>query len=203
MEIYIVRHGETIWNKEHRLQGRTNIPLSEYGRALARQTGIALRDTYIDQIYSSPLDRAYETACLLRGERDIEIQKDERIIELNFGSLEGQVMEDLKARPETTFEHFFEHPELYQADERGESLEELCARATAFMREEIEPRENQWERVVIVAHGAMNKALMAHVKGHGIKDFWSGGLQKNCNVMIIQLKNGKYSIIDEEKIFYE
>lgn len=203
MEIYIVRHGETVWNKEHRLQGRTNIPLSDYGRELAVKTGIALQDTHIDKIYSSPLDRAYETACLIRGTRNIEIQKDERIIELNFGDLEGQVMEELKVRKETTFQHFFERPELYQADERGESLEDLCVRAASFMREEIEPMEKKWQRVIIVAHGAMNKALMTHIKGHGIKEFWSGGLQKNCNVMIIQLKNGKYSIIDEEKIFYE
>ncbi len=56
MEIYIVRHGETVWNKEKRLQGRTDVPLSEYGRELAEKTGRALRNVEIDRIYSSPLD---------------------------------------------------------------------------------------------------------------------------------------------------
>ncbi len=202
MEIYIVRHGQTIWNKERRLQGRTNIPLSEEGREVAIKTGIALRKVHFDKVYSSPLDRAYETACLICGERDIEIQKDDRLYELNFGNMEGRVMDELKASEDTKFRYFFDNPEQYEPDDRGETLEELCKRGAEFMRTEIEPYENRWQRVMIVGHGAMNKALMTHIKQIDISDFWSGGLQKNCNVMIIQLEHGKYHIIDEEKIFY-
>ena len=66
MELYIVRHGETLWNREKRLQGREDIELSENGRKVARLTGEALMDTRIDKIFSSPLKRAYETACLIR-----------------------------------------------------------------------------------------------------------------------------------------
>ena len=66
MERYIVRHGETLWNKGKRLQGRTDIELNDYGRELARKTGEALMDTEIDVIYSSPLKRAYETAILYK-----------------------------------------------------------------------------------------------------------------------------------------
>ena len=62
MELYIVRHGETLWNREKRLQGREDIELSENGRKVARLTGEALMDTRIDKIFSSPLKRAYETA---------------------------------------------------------------------------------------------------------------------------------------------
>lgn len=202
MEIYIVRHGETVWNKEKRLQGRTNIPLSSYGRELAEITGKALREVRFDRIYSSPLDRAYETALLIRGGRDIEIRKDERIIELNFGAYEGRTVDELQKNDSIAFRYFFSQPELYRPDEAGESLEQICARAADFMKTEIEPMENVWERVMIVAHGAMNKALMSYIKGHEIKDFWSGGLQKNCNVMIVDLKYGKYNIINEVNTFY-
>ena len=201
MELYIIRHGETVWNKEHRLQGRTNIPLSEYGRELAVRTGEALKNVKFDRIYSSPLDRAYETALLIRGDRDIPIEKDERIIELNFGGYEGRVMEELKEDTSTTFQYFFAQPEHYQPDENGETLKHLIERAADFMKDKIEPYENQWERVMIVAHGAMNKALMSYVKGHGIADFWSGGLQKNCNVIIVELVNQKYQVVQEKKIF--
>lgn len=202
MQIYIVRHGETTWNKDKRLQGRTNIPLSPYGRKLAVKTGEALKNTTIDKIYSSPLDRAVETATLIRGERDIPLQKDERIIELNFGEYEGRTVTELNEDKNSDFKYFFGQPELYKPGERGESLEELCTRAKDFMRNEIEPNEKSWERVMIVAHGAMNKAIMTYVKGHGLDQFWSGGLQKNCNVIMINLKNGIYDIIEEEKIFY-
>ena len=67
MELYIIRHGETYWNHEHRIQGRSDVPLNENGRALAGKTGEALEQTPFDVIYSSPLIRAYETANLIRG----------------------------------------------------------------------------------------------------------------------------------------
>ena len=89
MELYIVRHGETLWNREKRLQGREDIELSEKGREVARLTGEALMDTRIDKIFSSPLKRAYETACLIRNGRDIEIETDDRLRELSFGHFEG------------------------------------------------------------------------------------------------------------------
>ena len=71
MELYIVRHSETVWNKERRLQGRSDIELTEYGRELARITGEALKNIDFEAIYSSPLERAYETANLIKGDVSI------------------------------------------------------------------------------------------------------------------------------------
>ena len=107
MEIYIVRHGETKWNKEKRLQGSTDILLSEAGRDLAIKTGQALMNTRIDKIYSSPLKRAYETAQLIRNGREIELIKDDRIRELNFGSFEGKSYTEL-IESDTSFKFFFQ-----------------------------------------------------------------------------------------------
>ena len=72
------------------------------------------------------------------------------------------------------------------------------------MEEVIEPLADDpgIERVMIVAHGAINKAMMMHVKKHGMEAFWSGGLQKNCNVIILEYNNGSYNIIEETKTFY-
>ncbi len=203
MELYIVRHGETEWNKEHRLQGQTNIHLTEYGKSLARKTGEALKEVRIDKIYSSPLDRSYETALLIRGDRNIPIEKDDRLIELNFGKFEGKTVPELQNDDSTSFRYFFSEPDKYVADETGETLLHLCQRAGEFLKEKIEPMEQQWERVMIVGHGALNKALMSHIKQLEIRDFWSGGLQKNCNVMMVEWKNGIYRVIKEENLFYE
>ena len=71
------------------------------------------------------------------------------------------------------------------------------------MGEVIEPLESSCERVMIVAHGALNKAIMSYIKKHDLSMFWSGGLQKNCNVIIVEYKDSKYSVIDETCIFYE
>ena len=203
MEIYIVRHGETVWNAQKLLQGSTDIELNENGRALAGETGENLESVHFDKIYSSPLIRAYETACLIRGHRNIPIIRDERLRELCFGINEGKNFSELLKDETDPFHYFFKHPDLYQAPERGESLEHICERAAEFMTEVIEPQKNELERIMIVAHGAMNKALMCHVKHHGIDQYWSGGLQKNCNVIIVELDESGYHVVDETKIFYK
>ena len=202
MQIYVVRHGETLWNKDGRLQGATDIELSENGREVARKTGEALKDIIIDKIYSSPLIRAYETACLIRGERNIDIICDDRLREVCFGKLEGQRMEDMKKDPSSHFKYFFDAPEKYVPDEDGEKLEELCKRTKEFMEEVVLPQADTLSRIVIVGHGAMNKSIMCFIKNHGIDKFWSGGLQKNCNVMIVDYENDQFNVVDEEKIFY-
>ncbi|MBE5942023.1 MAG: histidine phosphatase family protein [Lachnospiraceae bacterium] len=203
MEIYIVRHGQTIWNASNLLQGNADIELNEKGRALAGETGMNLEDVSFDKIYSSPLIRAYETACLIRGHRNIPIIRDERLKELNFGVNEGKNFKALLEDTSTPFHHFFDAPELYEAPERGETFEQICERGKAFMKEVIEPQQEQLERVMIVAHGAMNKAMMCYIKNHGIEDYWSGGLQRNCGVIIVQLHADGYHVVDENKVFYQ
>ena len=202
MEIYIVRHGETVWNEQKRLQGSVDIELNENGRELAGVTGRQLEGIQFDCIYSSPLIRAYETACLLRGYRNIPIIRDERLRELCFGENEGRSAAEMLQDPENSFRFFFDDPNHYVAPKCGESLEELCERTAAFMTEIIEPQAKSRERIMIVAHGAANKAIMCHVKGHGKADFWSGGLQKNCGVIILDYDGEKYQILEETKVFY-
>ena len=211
MEIYIVRHGQTVWNACKRLQGRTDIELNEKGRELAGETGRNLEDTHFDIIYSSPLIRAYETACLIRGHRNIPIIRDDRLMELCFGIYEGRDFSKLLEDENDPFHYFFESPEKYVAPEEGETFKHLCERAKDFMQEVIEPLATAdsiagkpaLERVMIVAHGAMNKAIMCYVKQHGVDQFWSGGLQKNCNVIVVNLDKKDYTVIDETRLFYK
>lgn len=203
MEIYIVRHGETVWNAKRLLQGSADIELSEKGRALAGETGKNLEFLPFDKIYSSPLIRAYETANLIRGHRNIPIIRDERLRELCFGINEGKDSREMAKDEGNPFHYFFDAPEKYYPPEGGESLEALCARTKAFMQEVIEPQADSLERVMIVGHGAMNKSIMCYVKQHGIDQYWSGGLQRNCNVIIIEYSHEGYKVLDESRIFYK
>ncbi|MBQ8923152.1 MAG: histidine phosphatase family protein [Lachnospiraceae bacterium] len=202
MEIYIVRHGETDWNKLKRLQGSVDIELNDYGRELAQKTGYALMDTPIDIIYSSPLKRAYETAELIRNNRDIEIITDDRIREISFGHFEGMNFSELIKDEDLTFKYFFKKPEAYVPADDAESFEHLIERAGDFMQEVIEPLEDTYKRVMIVAHGAINKGIMSYIKKHPTGEFWSGGLQTNCNIIVVDYTDGKYTIIDETRIVY-
>lgn len=203
MELYIIRHGETVWNKKRLLQGSTDIELSEKGIELAKVTSDKISDVNFDKIYSSPLVRAHRTAEIMKGDRNIEIIKDERLRELNFGANEGHNSLELQADENNPFHYFFSQPELYTPAEGGETLEHICERAKDFLEDIIEPHAEQLERVMIVAHGAMNKALMCHIKQHGIDQYWSGGLQRNCGVIIVRLDKNGYEVLDESKVFYD
>ena len=202
MEIYIVRHGQTIWNASGLLQGSAEIELNEWGRELAGKTGMELEDVHFDKIYSSPLIRAYETACLIRGHRNIEIIRDERLCELCFGENEGKNFKELLKDTSNDFHYFFDRPQLYKAPKGGESFEQISIRAKEFMEEIVEPQKNEFERIMIVGHGALNKAIMRHIRKNEISEYWSGGLQKNCSVSIVNLTDNGYHIIEEVKLFY-
>ena len=200
MELYIIRHGETIWNKAGKIQGYSDIPLNENGRSLAKTTGKALENVYFDKIFSSPLIRAYETAQLIRGNRNIEIETREELKEIGFGIMEGSLYEEEMCNMESPIYKFFNHPDEYVPPEGGEMIEHLCKRAADFLEDKILPLEKSCERVLIVAHGAMNKAMLTYVKKLGKKDFWSGNFQKNCAVTIIEIKDSKMNIQQEGKI---
>ena len=88
MKLYIIRHGETAWNKKLLLQGQTDIPLNENGRELAQVTARALQMVPFDLCITSPLLRAKETAQIILGSRKIPFWEDARIQEIGFGTYE-------------------------------------------------------------------------------------------------------------------
>lgn len=183
MELYIVRHGETVWNAAGKLQGNADVELSENGRILAGELGIQLESLPFDRIYSSPLIRAYETACLIRGHRNIPIIRDNRLREISFGCMEGILYSEWM-REDCPYRFFFSEPGRYSPPEGGETLAQVCARAKEFLQEVVEPAWQTTERVMIVAHGALNKGLMCHIENHGTDRFWGEALQKNCEATI-------------------
>ena len=90
MKLYIVRHGETDWNKKRRIQGQVDIPLNDLGRSLARKTAKGLSGIPFEVCYTSPLGRAKETARLILEGRKTPILEDQRIIEMSFGDYEDK-----------------------------------------------------------------------------------------------------------------
>lgn len=194
MEIYIVRHGETVWNVEKKMQGKSDIELNEKGRELAGRLGEALENVHFDRIYASPLIRAYETACLIRGHRNIPIIRDERLIEIGFGELEGSVFTDW-LKTDCAYRFFFTNPDKYVPAEGGETLQSVKDRTQEFLREVIEPLHKDTERIMIVAHGCVNKGLMCHIEGNDLAHYWGTGLQKNCEATIFSYDGQEYKLV--------
>lgn len=213
MNIYIFRHGTTTWNHTFRIQGDSNIQLDETGINQAHVAGKALKEANIsfDKIFSSTLDRAYNTAKILTSytNENAEITKDSRIKELAFGDFEGHTFEELAGIEGCPFIYFKTNPDLYNdnapnyyEERQPESLTHLCERTKDFFENVIEPLESEIPdgNILIVAHGAVNKAMLMHItKETDIKNFWGPGLQMNCHAAIVSLKNKEYTVLEYNK----
>lgn len=201
MKIYLVRHGETDWNKERRLQGATDAPLNAYGKELAAITAKALEQIPFNVAFCSPLSRARETAKIIIGNRDIFLREDARLREISFGVKEGCSIPEAKETPDHPIYHFFHHPECFVPAEGGESFEDVRRRTGEFMKECILPLENQYDTVLIVAHGVANRCILNPLLGIPIEEFWKIYLN-NCAVSVLSLENGVFRVLEEAKLYY-
>ncbi|SDA09595.1 probable phosphoglycerate mutase [Ruminococcus sp. YE71] len=178
--LYIIRHGKTDWNEQHKLQGQTDIPLNEEGRQMARAAAEEYRDVHFDVCFCSPLVRARETAEILLEGRDVPIIPDERLKEMCFGEYEGMAYSF--EVPNCPINALFLHPEDYTDPPGGaESFESLFARTGDLLEKEVRPLLDEGKAVLIVGHGAMNSSIVCQVKNIPVKDFWSAGIE-NCKL---------------------
>ena len=204
MKLYFIRHGETVWNTQAKLQGKSDIPLNEKGVALARVTGEALADVPFAAIYSSPLKRALQTAQLVAGDRDVPIVTDRRLEEIGFGIWEGlSCHKDHYEIPSDSFQDFFLDPFGYQPPAQGETVRHVCGRTADFLEELIRKMGKEESNVLISCHGCTLRALMNYFYQDYTAGFWRGHMPPNCSVSIVEVKEKGFSILAEDKIFYD
>ncbi|MDG1177249.1 MAG: histidine phosphatase family protein [SAR324 cluster bacterium] len=164
-EIILIRHGETEWNSQKRMQGHSNSDLSEVGREQIQALGELMKNVTFDHIYSSDSLRARQTAEAITQYSEHTLQFDQRIREKNLGVFEGLTSTEAKERHPEVYRLFKTAGANYVIDE-GESTQQLLERALEFI-EEIRLRHPQ-ERVVMVTHGGVVRVLMKHALGLSI-----------------------------------
>ena len=204
MDIYFIRHGETDWNVQRKVQGRSDIPLNDYGRELAYATKKGLEDEGVkfDKAFCSPLIRAVETAKILLEDTDIEPIPDPRLIEIDFGEYEGFSIP--LAKTDSKYAEFgkcFNDPANYHP-KSGEDFEALYARSRSFVNEVLIPLENKTSTVLVAAHGALIRGILNVIEGLPVTDFWKK-VQANCSVNYLKLENGSFTTVYESRLFYE
>ena len=205
MRLYIVRHGETDWNRIHRVQGSTDIPLNDYGRHLARETAEGMKDIRIDLGYTSPLLRAKETAQIILGDRGVPLYEDSRIRELSFGSYEGmRTGGEEKDAQSKAFNRFFADTANYIPPQDGETVPQLYERTGDFLAE-ICAREDLRDKSILVStHGAAMTALLNRIRGNlSVSEFWKDEVPPNCSVTEVGVSDGTPRIIREGVIYYK
>lgn len=182
LDLYILRHGETIWNRRGWYQGRKDSPLTEKGcqQAMRQRTLLNALDTPPRSVFVSPLGRAVETARLAVTFGDHPIM-DDRLQELNFGEWEGATKQEIKKQADCSFEDgswHFKSP-------GGETFEMISARALEFLADLDAP-------AVVVTHGVTSRVLRGLCLGLSQSDTLKLPIDQGC---IYHLVNGTETIL--------
>ena len=204
MDIYFLRHGETLWNREKRLQGSTpHTDLTDFGIRLAEWTrdGLKARGISFDRAYTSPLRRARHTAEIVARGLGLEPADDPRLREMDFGKYEGSLIRD-GGFADGNIRNCFRDPERYSPPTGAESFDEVEARLAAFLDDEMRPLEGTCARVLAVSHGGFMRMLVRHLLRTPLSVFWDGR-QPNCCVHIVRLEGGVFSLVEQGAVFYD
>ena len=161
-EIILIRHGETEWNSQLRMQGHSNSALSSVGRGQIQALGEWMKNVSFEHIYSSDSLRARQTAEAITQYSGDTLQFDQRIREKNLGVFEGLTSIEARERHPEIYRLFKTGGAHYVIDE-GESTQQVLVRALEFI-EEIRLRHPE-QRVVMVTHGGVVRVLMKHTLG--------------------------------------
>ena len=196
MEIYFVRHGQTIWNVEKRFQGLSDSPLTELGITQAKLLGEKLKNIKFDKFYSTSLKRANDTANYIKGNRKQEVEIFDDFVEISMGDMEGIQQEEFKKLyPEQVKNFFFNQLEYNPSSFGGESFLEVRERVAKGLEKFIKLNQD-YERVLVVSHGATLKTLLHYISGKDISTLSDEVIPKNTSYTIVKYENEKFEIID-------
>ncbi|MGH3064744.1 MAG: histidine phosphatase family protein [Gaiellaceae bacterium] len=177
--LLLVRHGETDWNAERRVQGQTDRPLNETGRAQALELAAGLAAEPLDAVYSSDLARAFETARAIADRHGLLVAPLRALRERDFGTWEGLTDDEVLAR----------YPEAHTAPwGDAETREELLVRTVAALRQIA--TNHPGGRVVVVTHGGPLRAMLTHCAMD------ADGPIANCHVARLAFRNGEFAALD-------
>ena len=163
--IYLVRHGQTDWNAQYRLQGQIDTPLNEKGRSQAKRNGAILKDLIPDptafDFVASPLGRTRQTMEIIRrqmGLAQTDYRTDNLLKEIHFGDWQGKTWDELREeRPEEIATRFDDPWNTVAPGDGGESYKMLSDRAIGWL-------ESVSRDTVVVTHGGINRCIRGHLE---------------------------------------
>jgi broad specificity phosphatase PhoE len=181
---YLVRHGQTDWNAENRIQGQSDIPLNEVGRKESQELVGKLEGITFAAYFSSDMQRAYETALILtKADPLITIKTDKRLRERNFGSWEGRLSAEYRtSSPEERLD--------------VESDGSMCERVFQFLTEAA--HQYPGKTLLVITHGGIIRNILIQVLN--LKDPVNGIAIKNAAILQLVFCNGEWSIKAKEGI---
>jgi len=183
--IYLVRHGESEANIQNRFSGITDVELSDKGRVQAETAGNNLKPYKIDYVYASPLKRARETAEIICGVNNIDINKiitENSLIEVNFGLFENMTWEEIRESHREESENWILHKHKYKFPD-GESYDDIVNRVSFFV-------DNVPDNSLVVTHFGVIQAILLYLNILDDSSLWEYKID-NCDVVILDKNKGK------------
>lgn len=190
MYLYLMRHGQTDWNVELRMQGSSDIPLNANGIAQAQEAADRIKQVPFEYVITSPLRRAVQTAQIVAKGRQIPLIVEPRLMELDFGALEGVCRKDHPAAWT-----YFHDPEHYIPCEGGETYAQLDERCADVMAHVLAPLEDTYKNVLVCSHAAFITGIVRRILNRPLRDFWIDLPQGNCSTVIVECRGGMFYLI--------
>jgi broad specificity phosphatase PhoE len=202
MQLILIRHGETLWNKEGRVQGTSDVELSATGKKQADLLALSLKDHLIEAIHASPLKRAYQTAEIINKFHHLDIQTHRDMMEMDQGDFEGLSFKELLAGKKEFLQKWISDPASVKMP-NGESLSELQNRAWRVMEEIIGKSQN----ALIVSHNFTIAAILCRLRNISLAEFRSACVDTASKTIvrlgdkeaIIDLLNDRSHLLDASK----
>jgi len=190
---YLVRHGETLFNVQGKMQGWSDSPLTEEGIRVAENLGRGLKDVPFAAAYSSTSERAMDTANIVLDGRAIPLQTDKNLREFHYGTWEGLRGEDILEQ----------HPDMYTnptvfKQAGGETTQEVVDRLKAALQTIGQQYEKTGGNVMIVSHGMATVNLLLDLDPNA----WGVKPLPNSSVSLVQWKDGKLTVLKAGDMSY-
>ncbi len=169
-KIFLMRHGQTVWNLEKRFQGSGDSPLTVEGKQQAMLVSNRLQKCDIKAIYSSPRKRAIETATPIAELLCLSIHKHPGLGEISLGNWEGKTYEDIKIHYPLEYQAFFHDPASFAGVNGGESLLQVRERAVKALEEiAFNHKDNS---VLVISHAITIRLLLTYYMKTSLKELW-------------------------------
>lgn len=163
MDLLLVRHGQTDWNPAQRVMGRSDISINEIGKKQSQHLSSWLRDIEIHAVYSSPVRRALETAEIIIKERNgLKIVEEPGVAEIDYGDWVGMTFAEVEEKYNKQYNDYRFRPSHMKIP-GGEAVVDVQKRAVAAIEKIRKKHEGQ--RVLVVSHADVTKAILVHYLG--------------------------------------
>lgn len=188
MQLILIRHGETLWNKEGRVQGSSDVELNETGLEQARRLAFSLQGEPIGTVHTSPLKRAFRTAEIINSFHSKRIEVHSDLVEMDQGDFEGVSFKELMAGEKDFLRRWISDPASVRMP-RGESLADVQNRAWRPIEKMIAVGEN----ALVVAHNFTIAAILCRFRNISLNEFRSVCVD-NASKTLIRIEDGHTSI---------